>query len=175
MAKPALQTEDLAWAVHDVLLNELPGNLQEVEARRNAQGRAIVTLPNPVLIEFGFDIEALDSPPDKFPRIAFIAGPRTPNTEPTNNFLAMATHEVLIEWMILAESRVEATFRSWRYGEAILQTLIKQSNFAGFQTLDIVPATAEGQPMEYDTNTGVGQLYLAGGQTTIPMRGMYGA
>lgn len=176
MTTPYLQTEDIAWAVYDTLVNNLPAQLEEVEARRNAQGRMTVALPVPAIIDLGFDVEAMDAPPDMFPRVSFMAAPRAPQTVDADQRLAMATHGILLEWMIIANSRMEATVRAWRYGEAILQTLLAMPAFAGFEPETMLPTVQEGQPLEFDGQSSMAptnRRYMAAGQVTLPVRGKY--
>jgi hypothetical protein len=176
MATPYLQTEDIAWAVRDALATYLPGELAEVESRRNGQGRMAVGLLPPVRLTFGFDVEAMDAAMDQFPMVSFVAAPRQPATVDTDQRMARATHGMTLEWMVLGDSRDEATVIAWRYGEAILQVLMNRGPFAGFIPETIFPPIQEGQPLEYD-GQGVSTLtqkkYLGAGQLTLPLRGSY--
>ena len=193
MSTPALQTEDILWAVKYVLRAQLPASLLEVQTRRNAEldpltlePRCSVTLPLPVRIDLGFDENVLYLPITAFPRVNVIGAPLSPNNPLRGDQrIAEATHDVLLEWLTFnalrsgvpaEEIKTEAVCMAVRYGEAIIAVLRQGGSYAGFEPPSIIPAVDEGQPMIWkDRETGAELGYLTGGTITLPVTGRYTA
>ncbi len=188
MATRALQTEDIAWALHAAITADLPAALAAVEAWRNAQDRLPLLLPPPVRIDMGFDELAFTLPPESYPRISIIAAPLSPDRPLLGDQrMAEAVHTALVEWLIFVGNRAgiapqdikqEAVIMAWRYGEALLSVLRDNSPFAGFEMGSIAPQVDEGQPTALRLNRNNAQEitgFLAGGTASLVLRGTYTA
>jgi len=186
-AKPALQTEDIAWAMIDLFDEHIEGALADVEVRRNAEGRLLLSLPVFVAMDMGFDELAFTLPVSGYPRLSVIGAPLSPargKQSDQGNF-AEATHEALIEWLVMEPARMgaalpvikhEAVVRGWRYGEALLQVLRDVGTFAGFTPMTIAPQVDEGQPYAARLNRNNASEvsgYVAGGTIRLQLQGFY--
>ena len=177
----SLQTEDIAWAAYDRLSGALGSALVAVQARRT---RNPLTLLPPVSISMGYDDTTIELAANQFPRVAIIAAPRTPEDEGANERITIATHTLLIEWIVFVSMRAgvtthtlkhEVTLIGWRYGEAILDTMMKGRSYAGFSPTNAAPTVDEGQavPIRLNRNSSDLSGFIAGGMITIPLRGKY--
>jgi hypothetical protein len=150
MATAFLQTEDIAFAVYDALVLRLPDILREVQDRRNNQGRQVITLAPFATITLGYDVASLSREISTFPRIDILSGPRQADTRPTNNMYADATHTLVIEWTAIATDQQSVAVAAWRYGEAVLKTLVTSGQFAGFEPTSLLPNISEATPVPYE-------------------------
>lgn len=180
MSTPYLLTEDICWAIKRELDANLAVNLTEVQDRRNMQYGAEVAdllLPYPVRLGVGFNLKILELPPEEYPRISVVGAPRGSQGDTfRGDRLAKAQHFVLLEWVIMDQDQERATVLAWRYGEAILQTLLGgYANFAGFTPMTSISDTNEAQPTEIvvDRARPSSRAFIAGGSTTIPLEGIY--
>lgn len=175
MATPALQTEYVARAVEEAIRADLPTWLSTVQTRWAA--REPIVLPPPAEITFGFRENVLDLFIDDFPRVAVIAAPRSPLPGQTSQKIALALHSVLVEWQVLGPTVREATLMGWRYGEALLETILAAEPRWPYEIMSITPPVDEGQAssLRPDTGPNIGAELglLAGGSTTIGLQVRY--
>lgn len=173
MATKAVQTEDIAWALKDVLDEKLPEALLRVQTERTREVYDLVVPPNGV--ELGFRYNALQAPPEDYPRVAVIAAPRRDDANQNGQRVTIVTHSVLVEWQVYRPTFTEATIVSWRYGEAVMLVIRENGPYAGFDPRSIAPQIDEGVAMPVrlgltaDPYTG----FIAGGTAIIDMDGRY--
>jgi hypothetical protein len=169
----AYGTEVVCRAALDTLQATLPAMLAAVNTSYPSDP---LVLDPPVAYVIGWEENALNLPPEAFPRVTVVAAPRTVVRPFTDQQLGEIQHLLIVEWLVIGLTPTETAVRSWRYSEAVCAVLSQQNEFDEYVMAGVAFQVDEGVPTPLRiTRTADGfSHYVSGGTARIPVLGMVG-